>query len=159
MYNEYPFHGQTSLRHKLKSSICCFSGTIHAHPHGFEDYGDSSYDKLNPLRTPRTPISPATWLKRSAIELGDSHRGGRGRHFMSRMGLKHHRLSQSADFTYDPSSYALNFDDDSRAGNDEFPFRGFASRLPASPPLPSQKPDNYKEEPPVTVTREIVGYS
>lgn len=57
-----------------------------------------------------------------------------------------HRRRHSADFKYDPLSYALNFDegenDDGHGyGNGEpshdsvdVPLRNFASRLPASPP-------------------------
>ncbi|XP_020268194.1 uncharacterized protein LOC109843649 [Asparagus officinalis] len=46
--------------------------------------------------------------------------------------------SRSADFRYDPLSYALNFDegngDDLEFADEEFRCRNFSSRLPASPP-------------------------
>ncbi|XVF47968.1 hypothetical protein PTKIN_Ptkin03bG0152400 [Pterospermum kingtungense] len=45
-----------------------------------------------------------------------------------------HGRRHSTDFRYDPSSYALNFDegcDDSQL--DEFPIRNFTARLPRSP--------------------------
>lgn len=76
----------------------------------------------------------------SRIGAGGVGGGGGGRH----------RRRHSADFKYDPLSYALNFDegenDDGHGygygyGNGEpshdsvdVPLRNFASRLPASPP-------------------------
>lgn len=53
---------------------------------------------------------------------------------MSRMGR--HRRHSSAEFSYDPLSYALNFEDNDHDSSEaeEFPMRSFASRLPASPP-------------------------
>lgn len=119
-----------SLRNKLKLSVCCFSGSVHDHQDPLD------YKQLQPSKTPRTPwtpISPCAWLKKSdPTDSGDSTRSRK-----SRTGRKHHRYSQSADFTYDPSSYALNFEDESRFHDDEFPSRDFASRLTASAPMPS----------------------
>ncbi|KAM6543991.1 hypothetical protein CsatB_008438 [Cannabis sativa] len=48
----------------------------------------------------------------------------------------HHHHHQSSDFSYDLSSYALNFEDDSSRDDDEFHLRDFSSRLPASPTPP-----------------------
>ncbi|PPD74108.1 hypothetical protein GOBAR_DD28963 [Gossypium barbadense] len=63
------------------------------------------------------------------------------RNLINRIGNGHrhshsHSLGRrnSAEFRYDPSSYALNFDegcDDCQF--DEFPFRNFTARLPPSP--------------------------
>ncbi|KAL5185201.1 hypothetical protein HKD37_17G048744 [Glycine soja] len=142
---------QKSLKEKLKSSLCCFSGTVHSDPLERGE-GGFFYDKL---RIPKTPISPqgstsSTWFKimsPTSTNFGDPHPRVRGRSLKSRMGRKllHHRQSQSADFSYDPSSYALNFEDDSPQ---EFPFRNFSSRLPSSP-----SPVDYS-----TGGKEIVGY-
>ncbi|CAJ1972047.1 unnamed protein product [Sphenostylis stenocarpa] len=129
---------QHSLKEKFKSSLCCFPGIVH---HDSLDHGEGFFNKL---RIPRTPISPAgstssfSWLKLrspTSTELGnDPQTRIRGRSLKSRMGRKllHHRQSQSADFSYDPSSYALNFENESP---EEFPFRNFSSRLPPSPPV------------------------
>ncbi|EOY31307.1 Uncharacterized protein TCM_038265 [Theobroma cacao] len=57
-----------------------------------------------------------------------------------------HGRRHSADFRYDPSSYALNFDEgfnDSQL--DEFPLRNFSTRLPPSPTA--------------TTSREITAYT
>ncbi|XP_028799137.1 uncharacterized protein LOC114754526 [Neltuma alba] len=137
-------HTEFSLRHKLKSSFLCFSGD-HRHD------GDSCYSTLHAPKSPPTPCSPSSscsWRKKSpAGDFSDHHRG-RSRYLLSRIGWKHHRRAQSADFSYDPSSYALNFEDDSRIEGEDFPFRGFASRLKHSPPQVL-----------VTMPREIVGCS
>ncbi|KAI4316368.1 hypothetical protein L6164_024354 [Bauhinia variegata] len=152
MLNDYHCRRQLSLRHKLKSSFCCFSGTIHAHHESLEN-GEYSYDKLQSPKTPRTPRTRLIWHKKSGQEFPDSSRV-RSRGLRSRIGHKH-RQSHSGDFSYDPSSYALNFEDDTRTDDEEFPFRHFASRLPASPSPPSSA--NYKEDPPVRIP--IVFYS
>lgn len=148
---------QLSLKEKLKSSLCCFSGTVHSDPLERGE-GGFFYDKL---RIPKTPISPQgstsspSWFKIRSPTCteygGDPHPRVRGRSLKSRMGRKllHHRQSQSADFSYDPSSYALNFEDDSP---EEIPFRNFSSRLPPSPPS-STPPVEY------STGKEIVGYS
>jgi len=129
---------QQSLREKFKSSICCFSGTAQ---NDSLEQGEGFYSKL---RIPRTPISPAgstsssSWFKirspTSTEFANDPHTRVRGRSLKSRMSRKilHHRQSQSADFSYDPSSYALNFENESP---EEVPFRNFSSRLPPSPPV------------------------
>ncbi|KAL4336384.1 hypothetical protein AHAS_Ahas12G0004800 [Arachis hypogaea] len=62
-----------------------------------------------------SPGSTSRWLRR--------HNSNNHHHH-------HHRQSLSADFSYDPSSYALNFEDDSG----ELPLRNFSARLPPSPP-------------------------
>ncbi|KAG5110297.1 hypothetical protein JHK82_039520 [Glycine max] len=145
---------QLSLKEKLKSSLCCFSGSVHSDP--LERGEGGFYSKL---RIPKTPISPQgstsspSWFKIRSPTCteygGDPHPRVRGRSLKSRMGRKllHHRQSQSADFSYDPSSYALNFEDDSP---EEIPFRNFSSRLPPSPPS-STPPVEY------STGKEIVG--
>ncbi|KAJ8486259.1 hypothetical protein OPV22_018744 [Ensete ventricosum] len=59
---------------------------------------------------------------------------------------QHHRARRSSgDFSYDPFSYALNFDDghnddDLPGGRDDFRHRSFSSRLPPSPPRSDAPP-------------------
>ncbi|XP_022981208.1 uncharacterized protein LOC111480417 [Cucurbita maxima] len=114
MLNEYhPF----SFTRKLKSSIRCFRRD---HSDFFESEDDSS---------PRTPRSP---LKSMAAEFPEIR--GMCRNLVARIGRCRRRYHHSADFRYDPSSYALNFEDEQVRDDDEFPIRDFASRLPASPP-------------------------
>ncbi|KAK9280244.1 hypothetical protein L1049_013931 [Liquidambar formosana] len=104
------------LRQKLKSTIC-FSCCL------------SRHEALEPLSKSRTIRSSSTWLKSTARELPEIKE--KCRNLFPRIGKSRRH---SADFKYDPLSYALNFDegyDDSRI--DEFPLRNFSARLPASP--------------------------
>ncbi|KAA8525531.1 hypothetical protein F0562_007386 [Nyssa sinensis] len=77
--------------------------------------------------------SPSTWLRSRAHELPEIK--GKCRNLISRMG-RHRR--NSADFSYDPLSYALNFDDGAADDDrdDGSPVRNFSRRLPRSPPTP-----------------------
>ncbi|KAK7260917.1 hypothetical protein RIF29_27217 [Crotalaria pallida] len=157
-------HRESSIRDKLKYSICCFSGTIH---NDALEHGELCYNKLHIPRTPTTPSSPSSssWFKKSTTTTnpsefcGDATPRVRGRSLRSRMGRRHHqRATQSADFSYDPSSYALNFENESP---EEFPFRNFSSRLPASPPPNPKSSKKFNEELAVTnASKEmIVGLS
>lgn len=151
---------QSSIKEKLKNSICCFTGNIHHH----HDHGDDSpiggerfYNKLHIPRTPISPAgsssSPSSWFKKSPINNGLDFSRIRGRSRRLGVGRKHHhRQSQSADFSYDPSSYALNFENESP--EEDSPIMDFSSRLPRSPPR-SPSTINYSGELP----KEIVGYS
>ncbi|KAG0492662.1 hypothetical protein HPP92_006060 [Vanilla planifolia] len=86
------------------------------------------------INLPASPFpSPSSWLRSKANELSESH--GKCRNLVSRFGRRRH---YSADFKYDALSYALNFDegadDDSPVSSaEELRYRGFSSRLPASP--------------------------
>ncbi|XP_022138148.1 uncharacterized protein LOC111009386 [Momordica charantia] len=111
-YNSSPF----SFTHKLKSSILCFRAD-----HG--DLGD--HEDEASLRSPRSP------LKSTASEHTELR--GMCRNLVARIGRSRRRYHHSADFRYDPSSYALNFEDEHARYDDDFPIRDFASRLPASP--------------------------
>ncbi|KAI4337279.1 hypothetical protein L6164_015715 [Bauhinia variegata] len=150
MDTDYHYQRQSSLKHKLKSSICCFAGTMDAPLENGEHY----YDKL---QTPKTPRTPPIWHKKSGQYSPDSNRQ-RSHGHKSRMCRKH-RQSHSADFTYDPSSYALNFEDHNRTDDDEFPFRDFSSRLPASPSPLSQSPSSVKYPEDSSVRVPIVAHS
>ncbi|KAJ7966228.1 Interleukin-2 receptor subunit beta like [Quillaja saponaria] len=123
-----------SLRHKLKASLFCFTGTSIVHSNHEQLQTEDS--RFKP-QTPRTPKSPYSWLKKSVTN-DEPELRGRTRAGMYRKSRRH-RISQSADFSYDPSSYALNFEDDTSLFNvDDFPLRNFSSRLTgSSPPSPS----------------------
>ncbi|XP_055822032.1 uncharacterized protein LOC129890518 [Solanum dulcamara] len=60
--------------------------------------------------------------------------------FIHNMGRQ--RRHVSADFSYDPLSYAMNFEDDETFLDDyqKFPARNFAARLPLSPPSKEKIP-------------------
>ncbi|XP_050365263.1 uncharacterized protein LOC126783775 [Argentina anserina] len=59
----------------------------------------------------------------------------KSRNTVSRIGLRgrNRHSSTSADFSYEPSSYALNFEDDSSKADELGPDNGFMARLPHSP--------------------------
>ncbi|KAE8056323.1 hypothetical protein FH972_013102 [Carpinus fangiana] len=116
MYSEYQQPSTPSMRHKLK--LWCFSSSVH-----HVEPPEADQDK------PRTPRSPYAWIKSTAQDLPEIR--DRCKNLISRIGRargRHHR-SHSADFSYDPLSYALNFEDDTRV--DEFPL-DFSARLAAS---------------------------
>ncbi|KAI6681333.1 hypothetical protein NL676_035214 [Syzygium grande] len=83
----------------------------------------------------RAARSPCAWLRLTAREIRDKWRS-----LIARIGSRRRRQGQvataatSSEFGYDPTSYALNFEDDrSREWDREFPARNFSERLPASP--------------------------
>ncbi|OIW09288.1 hypothetical protein TanjilG_01259 [Lupinus angustifolius] len=132
---------ESSKRPKLKYSICCFSSTI---SNDALEQGELYYNKLNTPRTPTTPISPSSWFKKSiASEFCGDPPQVRARSLKFRMGRRHNRrTSQSVDFSYDPLSYALNFENE---GREEFSSGNFSSRLPVSPPV-SPSSTKFSEE-------------
>ncbi|XP_057958634.1 uncharacterized protein LOC131151407 [Malania oleifera] len=100
------------LRQKLKSSIClagcCFGGHQ-------ETMGTSAA-----LDKPRT------------LRWSPEFRG-KSRNILARRAGRSRR--HSSDFSYDPLSYALNFDEGTEEDRTyELPLRNFAARLPPSPP-------------------------
>ncbi|KAG6598557.1 hypothetical protein SDJN02_07834, partial [Cucurbita argyrosperma subsp. argyrosperma] len=115
------FHHSPAFARKLKSSFCCF--------HGFQqdDFLDS------PSKSPTR--SPCSWFKSTVGEF----RGilARCRYLLARIARRRKRYLASVDFSYDSSSYALNFEDDCRE-DDEFPFRNFTARFP--PPIKERVP-------------------
>ena len=136
MFNDY--QQQPSSSPKIKTSLCCFNSSVHDH---------------QPLKSedkPRSPKSPYTWLKSTANELPEIRY--RCKNLISRIGRSrknHHLRWHSADFSYDPLSYALNFEDDTRV--DECPLN-FADRLAPSPsPSTPSKCERLQ--------REIVAFS
>ncbi|XP_065001335.1 uncharacterized protein LOC135645647 [Musa acuminata AAA Group] len=80
--------------------------------------------------------SPKSWIRSKAHELPDNC--CKCRALVSHCRWGRHRRHHSADFRYDPLSYALNFDEGSQgespASAEQLRYRCFSSRLPASPP-------------------------
>ncbi|KAL1328987.1 hypothetical protein HN51_046151 [Arachis hypogaea] len=114
-------HHESSLKEKLKSSMCCFMGKV-----------QESLDNNNNMLNINTPMSktPKSSSSSPATSPGSTSRWLRRHNSNNNNHHHHHRQSLSADFSYDPSSYALNFEDDSG----ELPLRNFSARLPPSPP-------------------------
>ncbi|VVB14027.1 unnamed protein product [Arabis nemorensis] len=125
-------NGTTTLN-RLRSPICCLGANAVVEPESM-------------IGGQRTPRSPYEWLKSTAQELEIRDRC---RRVKSRIKVtcrnnncayncvhnhQRHHQSQSypGDFSYDPLSYALNFEDDVRADEDGS-FPSFTARLPASP--------------------------
>ncbi|XWS72713.1 hypothetical protein CRYUN_Cryun02cG0064200 [Craigia yunnanensis] len=136
MYNEscnFP-SPRERVKEKMKSSICCFRSTPHIE-------GAVPLEQFEEVKS-RTPRSP--YIKEKCKNL--IARIGKG-------GRKHYN---SSDFSYDPMSYALNFEDESSRA-DELPIINFTSRLPATPERPSAV--KSLEATPVPVRRELFAYS
>ncbi|PSS08165.1 Interleukin-2 receptor subunit beta like [Actinidia chinensis var. chinensis] len=121
-----------SFKNKLKQTLClscCFRNSRR------ETLGSSSSSSTTSTSSDDRPTlvrAPSMWLKSRVHELPEI--GDKCRHLINRIGRHHHhhrRHSSSADFRYDPLSYALNFDD---SHVDEAPLQNFSARVPASPP-------------------------
>lgn len=128
-------HETSSLRaRRKKSSVslgCCFN----RHHRAESLDASSSSSSVPPSPGSSRRISPSAWIRSKTNDLPDVKIKGRYRGLMSCM--RRHRRHSSADFTYDPLSYSLNFEDDDHDSSDvtrEFPMRSFAARLPLSPP-------------------------
>ncbi|ESQ41060.1 hypothetical protein EUTSA_v10016092mg [Eutrema salsugineum] len=120
--------------HRLRSPICCLGANAVVEPEA--------------MIGQRTPRSPYEWLKSTAQELEIRDRCRRVktrikvtcRNNNCAYNCAHHHHNQQrhqshsypGDFSYDPLSYALNFEDDVRADEDGS-FPNFTARLPASP--------------------------
>ncbi|XP_022756504.1 protein SHORT-ROOT 2-like [Durio zibethinus] len=159
----------STLKQKLKSSLRLPWLRHHIHHHHHHQriaLSASTTPAPTPSPSPRddnhnkprlSRTSSSTWLKSPELKdkcrnlinrIGHGH--GPGHRHSHNNGHGHHGHGHgrrhSADFRYDPSSYALNFDegcDDSQL--DEFPFRNFTARLPPSPTA--------------TTSREITAYT
>lgn len=151
MISEYQSSSSPKEQRLMKPSMClssCFSTSSVHH-----EVLDSDEDRV------RTPRSPYAWLKSTAHELPEIR--DRCRSLISRFGRgggrrRHH----SSDFSYDPSSYALNFEDEYSRDDESFPLKDFSSRLPMSPPPPPPPPSSAKYmSGSAAVSREIVGFS
>ncbi|XP_060170319.1 uncharacterized protein LOC132601233 [Lycium barbarum] len=105
-----------SLKQKLKNTLCfscCFPHNQHPPP-------PSSSDEKPSLVWIKPNIKDKCRTISNFISNGNGNR--------------YKRHSSSAEFRYDPLSYALNFEDG--YGDEETAFRNFSSRLPHSPPPP-----------------------
>ncbi|XP_008790088.2 uncharacterized protein LOC103707399 [Phoenix dactylifera] len=119
-------------KHHNRSSFClsaCFGAAGDGGAPGSPD-GVGERQGASLLR------SPSTWLRFKTHELPELR--GKCRALVSSHAAgKHHRRHHSSDFTYDPLSYALNFDEglesEFAANAEDLRYRCFSSRLPASP--------------------------
>lgn len=122
----------SSLKHKIRSSICfscCFRSS-------------AAGDDLDGDHPPSLIRSSSVWIRSKAHEFPEIK--DKCRTLISRMGGRHRR-GHSADFRYDPLSYARNFDDGNGDDLDlvdeqHLGYRNFSRRLPASPPGASGPP-------------------
>ncbi|XVF88233.1 hypothetical protein PTKIN_Ptkin19aG0033600 [Pterospermum kingtungense] len=136
-----------TLKQKLKSSLCL--SWLRHHSENIAPSPSTSTPFATPNPSPRDNNNPRlsripsnSWLKSPDIKdkcrnlinrigHGPGHRHSRSH---SHIPSHNHGRRYSADFRYDPSSYALNFDrgmEDSQF--EEFPYRNFTARLPPSP--------------------------
>ncbi|TXG62226.1 hypothetical protein EZV62_013589 [Acer yangbiense] len=143
MYNECgsPSSPSSSLKHIIKSSICCFRSPPH----------ELDYDYHRYRHEPRTPRSPACLCRKTQSHESLEVKDGRCRGLFSRISARNRKRPYSADFRYDPLSYALNFEENV-SREDEFPV-SFSSRLPLSPERSSKSPMA------AAMRREIVAYT
>ncbi|KAL3650672.1 hypothetical protein CASFOL_007075 [Castilleja foliolosa] len=125
-----------SLRRKKSSVVgnitSCFNGAIHTqHRRRASLDGSEPFSSSSPVSAShhRKPTTPSAWFKSKTNDLPEIK--GRCRNFISRMGR--HRRHSSADFSYDPLSYSLNFDDVSPSSSDTA-MMDFNARLPVTPP-------------------------
>uniref|UniRef100_A0A7C8ZD22 Uncharacterized protein n=1 Tax=Opuntia streptacantha TaxID=393608 RepID=A0A7C8ZD22_OPUST len=109
---EYEQDNSPSLRRKLKTTFFCASG------HEYSKVLEGSSDNNNPT------IRLSTWLKLELPEIKGL--------FSGKIGRNRHRRN-SAEFSYDPLSYALNFDHGESRMDHQYPLPNFSSRIPPSP--------------------------
>ncbi|KAK6782148.1 hypothetical protein RDI58_019944 [Solanum bulbocastanum] len=119
-------HDDLRTRCKTSSSLsCCF---INSHHHS---------DLLIESSPSPSILSSYSFHNKIKHDHNSPKIRGKCKSFIHRMGR--HRRHVSADFSYDPLSYAMNFDDDDEPYQ-EFPPRNFATRLPLSPPSKDKIP-------------------
>ncbi|KAF6147618.1 hypothetical protein GIB67_031609 [Kingdonia uniflora] len=120
-----PYDSSPSFKDKLRSSLC----TLCCFKTGNRETLGLNVKQQNQTRLLR---SSSAWIRSRAHEFPGVKE--KCRNLFCRMG----RSRRSADFRYDPLSYALNFDegveDDEFDDNDVF-HRSFSARLPMSPPI------------------------
>ncbi|MCD7471442.1 hypothetical protein HAX54_011890 [Datura stramonium] len=122
-------HDTSSLRTRRKTSSslsCCFNS--HRRSDLFESSPSPTGFSSCWFRNKTTPHHTLPEIR------------GKCKSFIHRMGRQ--RRHVSADFSYDPLSYAMNFEDNETSFDDyeEFPARNFAERLPLSPPSKGKIP-------------------
>lgn len=106
-----------NLKEKRRSRSVCLPACFSSSTHPFDVLDDEDY-----VRAPRSPMIPEIKDRcRNLMSRIGGARQGRGR-----------RRSASADFSYDASSYALNFEDETTRADDQLLLQGLSSRLPPS---------------------------
>ncbi|KAK9945939.1 hypothetical protein M0R45_011429 [Rubus argutus] len=106
-----------NLKEKRPSRSVCLPACFSSSTHPFDVLDDEDY-----VRAPRSPMIPEIKDRcRNLMSKIGGARQGRGR-----------RRAASADFSYDPSSYALNFEDETARADDQLLLQGLPSRLPPS---------------------------
>ncbi|PSS11187.1 hypothetical protein CEY00_Acc15460 [Actinidia chinensis var. chinensis] len=115
-------------RRKKMSLSCCF----HGHNLDTSAYDSTasfpSVGKLSPI------MSPSSWFRSKGGDFPETKGKCRRSNIIHKIGGRHARRHHSADFSYDPLSYALNFDEGGRGGSEDGHIEEFSSRLPVSPP-------------------------
>ncbi|GFZ08326.1 hypothetical protein Acr_20g0001340 [Actinidia rufa] len=115
-------------RRKKMSLSCCF------HSRNLDTYADvsaassPSVGKLSPI------VSPSSWFQSKGGDFPETKGKCRRSNFISKIGGRHARRHHSADFSYDPLSYALNFDEGGQGASENVHIEKFSARLPVSPP-------------------------
>lgn len=155
--------GSSPLKQKRKPTLylsCCFRNNNNTNRNHEILESPSSDDSSKPRLSLRSPTS---WLKSRTHHLHLPHNHNhefpefkdKCKNLFCKIGRGRRH---SADFRYDPLSYALNFDEGTSDDNlvDEFPLRNFSSRLPPSPQIPSPGKGVSSS---VMVNREIAAYS
>ncbi|KAJ0749639.1 hypothetical protein HanLR1_Chr05g0172361 [Helianthus annuus] len=119
-----------SFKDKIKQFFC-FACCFTTNRRESESAGDNSKRSMFLIG------SSSQWIKsRASVDLPEIKY--KCRNLLSRIGNSngvqqyHRRRRSSTDYSYDPLSYALNFEEESF--QDDAPLNNFVSRLPSSPP-------------------------
>ncbi|CAK9143342.1 unnamed protein product [Ilex paraguariensis] len=120
----------STLRSRPKKSSMSLSSCFHGGHRRLE-----SFESLSSSPIPSSIRSPGAWFRSKAHEVPEIK--GKCKSFIPKMGR--YRRHSSADFSYDPLSYALNFEDDEAA--EEPPTRNFSTRLLSLPQTPRRLAD------------------
>ncbi|CAN8256674.1 unnamed protein product [Cochlearia groenlandica] len=131
-----PSSAKSTRNHRIRSPICCLRSNAVVEPE-------------SPIGEQRTPKSPYDEIRdrcrRVKTRIKVSCRNNNNcsyncaHHHQQHHHRRHHSQSYSGDFSYDPLSYALNFEDDARAEEDGS-VPNFTARLPVSPVEKSTSP-------------------
>ncbi|KAD3067845.1 hypothetical protein R6Q59_018043 [Mikania micrantha] len=135
-----------SLKDKIKQFFClacCFTANRRETLRS-----DSSSSAGDATKRPLFFVGASSkWIKsRASVDLPEiKHKCC---NLISRIGGNqyHRRRRSSADFSYDPLSYALNFEEDACGSleDDDDAVKSFVSRLPPSPPPSSVAPADHQ---------------
>ncbi|CAH9064611.1 unnamed protein product [Cuscuta epithymum] len=132
-------------RHRKSSSSSSLS--LSALFYGHLSRRHNLIDKSSPDNSPRV-VSPSKWIRTKHHSNDPNHTKspdfkGRCRSIATRLG--HHRRHTS-DLTYDPTSYAQNFESDNAGDDDDSPLKNtFTARLRAGEASGTQRPQAVAE--------------